>query len=348
MKRGKIVTGVGAILLTIGIIGSVFSGISSIPKIINNIQNAENNLNKEEILYKKQINLNKLNVNSKTSGVIIKKYDGQNIVVERNGNKNATTITYTENGNELTINEELNNNRLGKSIDDMVRYLVDRLYMSNFSNIIVYVPDNIDINVSTNNNDKLIVNDVNINNLNFNTSYGYISLNENSNINNLNIKSNGSIHLKLREVYCTNNLSINSNYVNIYEDTIISDESKIPESVKILTRKNYNNQDNSSVVINTSLPIAKKLDITSNETVKLNLPILDYKFNFDIKTSNSIYIDKDSKNKYSGTSLTKYLNLDDDKYKLNKGTFEGLINEKPINNSIEYLVNIRSANVKFN
>ena len=67
--------------------------------------------------------------------------------------------------------------------------------------ILVYVPDNVDINVNTNNG-GLNVSDVNVNNLNFNTSNGSIALNENCNINNLTIKSNGFINLKVREVYC--------------------------------------------------------------------------------------------------------------------------------------------------
>ena len=70
-----------------------------------------------------------------------------------------------------------------------------------------YYSDNVDINVNTNNG-GLNVSDVNINNLNFNTSNGSIALNENCNINNLTIKSNGFINLKVREVYCTDNLSI--------------------------------------------------------------------------------------------------------------------------------------------
>ena len=56
----------------------------------------------------------------------------------------------------------------------MVRYFVDELYTSYTSNITVYVPDNVDINVNTNNG-GLNVSDVNVNNLNFNTSNGSIS-----------------------------------------------------------------------------------------------------------------------------------------------------------------------------
>ncbi len=79
----------------------------------------------------------------------------------------------------------------------------------------------------------------------------------------------------------------------------------------------------------------------------LNLPIADYKFNFDIKTSNNIYFDNESINKYLGTSLENNLKYRDDEYILNQSSLEGLINEKLIDNPNEYLVNIRSANVEF-
>ena len=303
------------------------------------------NLNQQEILYKGQIDLAKLNINSKVSNIIIKKYDGKDVIVERSGNKNLSTITTKESGSELTIDEEFNNNNsnLGKSIDDIVRYLVDELYTSHNSDITVYIPENIDINVNTNNG-GLYIDGVNANNLNFNTQYGNISLSENSNIKTLNIKSNSDISLKVREVYCIDNLSIESNYVNIYEGTFVEDESKIPESIKILAQGGYDN----SVNINTNLPIAKNLDITSEENVDLKLPISDYKFNFDIKTSNSISFDENSVSKYLGTSLENYINSNDTEHILNEKSFKGLINEELINNPTEYFVNIRSANVKFN
>ena len=131
---------------------------------------------------------------------------------------------------------------------------------------------------------------------------------------------------------------------NIYEGTFVEDESKIPESIKILAQGGYDN----SVNINTNLPIAKNLDITSEENVDLKLPISDYKFNFDIKTSNSISFDENSVSKYLGTSLENYINSNDTEHRLNEKSFKGLINEELINNPTEYFVNIRSANVKFN
>ena len=77
-----------------------------------------------------------------------------------------------------------------------------------------------------------------------------------------------------------------------------------------------------SVNINTNLPIAKNLDITSEENVDLKLPISDYKFNFDIKTSNSISFDENSVSKYLGTSLENYINSNDTEHILNEKSFK--------------------------
>ena len=67
MNKGKIVTIIGATLLTVGVIGGVCSGIVAMPTVINNIVNSNNDLNKEEVLYKGQVNLTKLNINAKNN-----------------------------------------------------------------------------------------------------------------------------------------------------------------------------------------------------------------------------------------------------------------------------------------
>lgn len=340
MNKGKIVTIIGATLLTVGVIGGVCSGIVAMPTVINNIVNSQNILNKEDVLYKGQANLTKLNINAKVSNVTIRKYDGQNVIVERSGDKSISTITAKENTNELNITEEVINPNFGKSIDDMVRYFVNELYSGQHSNITVYVPNNIDVNISTDTG-RLNVYDSNINNLNFNTSIGSIALNENCHINNLNIKSDDFIQLQVRELYRVKNLNVECYSIDIYEQDTVSDKSSIPENVNIVANGDY---DDIVVDIDSNLPIAKNLEITSNGNVGLNLPILDYKFNFDVKASNGIYFDEESKVKYMGTYVDKYL---DGSYRFDKNEFKGLINENPKDNSSEYFVNIRSANVSF-
>ena len=81
MNKGKVVTTIGAILLTTGVIGGAYSGVIAFPTVVNNMQNAESSLNKEEVLYKGQVNLTKLNINAKNSNITIRKYDGQNVIV---------------------------------------------------------------------------------------------------------------------------------------------------------------------------------------------------------------------------------------------------------------------------
>ena len=341
MNKGKIVTTIGAILLTTGVIGGVYSGVTAFPTLINNIVNSNNDLNKEEVLYKGQVNLTKLNINAKRSNVIIRKYDGQNVIVERSGDKTVSTITAKENGNELNINEEAINQNFGSNINDMVKNFVNEMYSGQRSDITVYVPDNIKINVNTDNG-SLNVYDSNINNLNFNTSIGSIALNENSHINNLNIKSEDFVQLQVRELYRVSNLNVECYSINIYEQDTVSDKSSMPENVNIV--ENGDCDEATLVDIDSNLPIAKNLEITSNSNVGLNLPILDYKFNFDVKALNSICFDSNSKVKYMGTSVDKYLK---DSYKLDKNNFNGLINENPKDNTSDYFVSIKGKSVIF-
>lgn len=344
MNKGKIITSIGAVLLTVGIIGGVYSGVVAMPKVINKAQNADNNLSKAEVLYKEQVNLAKLNISTNVSNVTIKKYDGKNVIVERDGNKHISTISTQINGDELIINEETNKHNPFKNIDDMVRYFVDRLYSSTYSNITVYVPNNLNIDVKTI-NENLKVDDIKIDTLNFDTSYGNISLSEDSKVNNLNIKSNDYINLKVREVYRTNNLNIECGGVTIYEDSLVKNKSAVPDNISIVINTTNTYNDSESIDIASNLPIAKNLNITSNETVDLNLPVLDYKFNFNIKTLNSISIDEDTSNKYLGTSLNKY--IEDGEYELDSNSFEGVLNKNLKDSPSKYFVNIRSGNVIF-
>ena len=349
MNKNRIITSIGVVLLTTGIIGSILSGINTIPKIINNVQMAHEKFNEEEILYKSEMNLAKLDINLKTSNVTIKKYDGKNVIVQRNGNKGLSTITTKESNDKLTINEEFNNNNknLIKSIDDIVRYFVNEIFTSSYSDITVYIPENIDVNINTDNT-KVYIDDMKLNNVDFNTSYGNISLGQDSQVKNLNIKST-DIFLNVDDIYCAENINIESVGVDINGYNTISQDAKIPKNIKIKASSDY--YDDINIDINTNIPIAKNLDIESNSTVSLDLPLLDYKFNFDIKTSNGIDF-SDDEDKYRETVLEKYFKyyedegIDEDKEYKQKD-FIGLINDELKDNPTEYGINIKSSIVEF-
>lgn len=345
MNKNRIITTIGVILVITGVIGSIWSGIYAVPKILNNIQVARDNFEKEEVLYNSEMNLTKLNIDTKISDITITKYNGKEVIVKKDGNKSLSTVTTIEDNNELTINEEVKNNmNLPGNIDDIVRYFLDEIFTQKPSNITVYVPENIDVNINTNNT-KVYIDDIKLNNVDFNTSYGSISLGQDSQVKNLNIKST-DIFLNVDDIYCAENINIESVGVVINGYNTISQDAKIPENVKIKASSDY--YDDINIDINTNIPIAKNLDIESNSTVQLDLPLLDYKFNFDIKTLRGIDFSDDNE-KYRETVLEKYFNYDGDidkEYK--QKDFIGLINDELKDNPTEYGVNVKGSMVEFN
>ena len=109
---------------------------------------------------------------SKQDNYPILQYIGQEMLQFINNQPN--NIVYQDyNSDKLSSNASI--------IYKKVHKLLNELYTSHNSDITVYIPENIDINVNTNNG-GLYINGVNANNLNFNTQYGNISLSENSNI----------------------------------------------------------------------------------------------------------------------------------------------------------------------
>lgn len=354
MNKKHIVTGIGVVLLTTGIIGGIWSGIDAMPTVITNIQKAEESYNKEEVIYTRELDISKLSIDSNISGVAIKKYNGKDIIVERKGNKELSNITINENNKELTIKEEYRDNKkFTESVDDIVRYFVNELYSSHYSDINVYVPDNIDLDIKTNNGSLYISEDIKLNNVNFDTQYGSISLDSECEIKNLDIKSDSNIALQLSEIYSTENINIKSNFVNINDNNFINKDKKIPESVKITTLNDY--YDNEGVSINTTQPIAKNLTIDSKTSVNLELPLLDYKFNFDIKALRGIDFNDDNYERYITTPLEKYFKDNDEQEVYDsKGIVYsqkellGVINEDIKGNLEEYNINIKSAIVIFN
>ena len=114
--------------------------------------------------------------------------------------------------------------------------------------------------------------------------------------------------------------------INIYEQDTVSDKSSMPENVNIVANRDF---DGTVVDIDSNLPIAKNLKINSNGNVELNLPIQDYKFNFDIKALNGISFDSNNKDKFD------------------KNNFNGMTNESHKDNTSDYFVTIKSKSVEF-
>ena len=340
-KKHIAISIIGASLLTIGTVGGIWSGINTMPKVINDIQVGINKQSQEEVIYNSTQNIDKLNIDLTQSHVVIKKHDKQNVIIERSGNKEISNITTENKNNELIIKEETKKvTRETKSIDDMVRYFINEMYSSYNSQVTIYLPKKVNVDIKTDYNSVSVNNDVILNTLNYETYSGSIVFDSNVNFENLNIKSDTDISLGVDEISGIKNINIISNYVNIHEGKSIVSEDDIPENMVIKTNSN----DNRDIIIESNIPLAKNFVIESNSRVFIDLPIVDYKFNFDIEASRNIEFEADDDEKYYNTPVEKYF-VDNNQTLLKE--FKGLINEELSQNKNEYFVKIRSSHTIF-
>jgi len=349
MKKNKIITSIGVVLVSIGVVGGVWSGIVAMPKMINNWEINQEKETKPEVIYNNQNQIRKLNIDANVSNVYIKKSNTQNVIVERCGNKSLSTVTVKNNNNELVIKEEQNssiNEIKPNNINNLVEIFLDNIFSSDYADIVIYLPEKVSANIKADYRGLVVVDDVLSNTLNYETSHGYISLLGDINLENLNIKSLGDISLRTDEINGIKNINITANTVHINGDSSTDDISKIPENVIIKTTSTYYNE--LGINLDTSIPIAKNVVIDSSSMVSLNLPLVDYKFNFDINTSRGIKFEAADYEKYKNTFVGKYFeqSLTIDENALPK-ELKGLINEELKDNSDEYSVKVNSAYTTF-
>ena len=350
MNKKQIITSVGVVLLTVGIVGGIWSGIEAMPKVITNLQAIQAKQEEKEVLYNSEDKITKLNIDSTVSNVFIKKHDKSNIIVERSGDKDISTITIEGGNNELTIKEEQRNiTKETKNVDDLVKYVIDEMYSSHSSQIVVYLPEKVDADVKTSYTGLIVEDDILLDTLNYETSSGHISIIEGLNLENLNIKSQSEVSLATGEMNGIKNVSLIGNYVNIHGSNSIVDEAKIPDNLEIKVTGGY--YDNHDVTINSNVPVAKNIVIDSGSTVAIDLPIVDYKFNFDVNASRGIKFEASDYDKYKNTPLEKYfekINSEEETEKDLVRDLKGLINEETQTNENEYFIKVKSAYTVFN
>lgn len=348
MNRKQIIISiVGASLLTIGTVGGIWSGIDAMPQIINNIQVERNKQSEKEVIYNTKEKIEKLNIDATVSNIVVKKHDKPNIIVERSGNKEISTTTIESKNNELVIKEERKTvTKETKNVDDIVKYFIDEMYSSYSSQITVYLPEKVNADIKTDYNSIMFEDDIVSDTLNYETSSGYITLNSDMNFENLNVKSDSDISLAVDEMSGVKNVKVIANSVNIHENNSLVNESKIPENIEIKTsNKDY---DTCDVTIYSNVPVAKNLVVDSTSKVEVDLPIVDYKFNFDVKASRSIEFDASDDEKYYNTPVEKYFRDRDNEERNLIKEFNGLINDETSNSKNEYFVKIRSGYTEFN
>ncbi|MGL4914578.1 MAG: hypothetical protein ACRC3Y_19335 [Romboutsia sp.] len=328
------------VLAIVGIIGTVSSGIASVPYFINTASKIEKELNKETVIFNEGISIDKLNINIDEGNVLIKKYDKDSVKIVLKGKEKNNDYEIKNSENELLLTQNNKNNIPElKTLNDFMDIIIEEIYSYNINSIIVYIPNDVDINVSTNMGSLIVEDDIFLNDFKFKTIGGNISLpNKVKNLESLDIASNNYIQLSMSELLGIKNVKITSNSVNIYsnENDIFIDnmEEHIPNNLDIFQK----NGKYGHIELNVDIPVAKNLNIDAQESnTNINLPIEKYKINLDLKSLQSISI---------SNLIEKNIINENEKYKYeNIRELKGNINQNLDSLETEYNVKIKSNGI---
>ena len=321
------------ILIIVGIIGSICSGIASLPYFVDTVNKMREAVNKEHIIYNKNIDLNKIDISIINDRVTIKKHTGNDVKVSVKGIYEEGKYEVNEDIKTLKINEKETKENYDKfdNLNELINKFIENSLREN-SEVIIYVPNNIDISAYTNYGALRIEDNIFLNEVKFKTVDGSISLpQEVKSLNKLDIISNGHIQLSMGEITGIKDINIVSNSITIYSNAndkfIDNIESYIPNNLNI---------SSDYIDVTTDIPLANNLNITSYESVNsLDIPINKYKFNFNIK-ANSIDL----------YNLRERYNLDNDIYNdRNINEINDLLNKNLDSLEREYNINIKANNV---
>lgn len=323
------------VLIIVGLIGSIWSGFFSMPYFINKLQDFDEQVNKEHIIYDKNVDIKELNINTNSVNVKIMKGDSNNTTVKAKGLNENVDIQIINRDKILSIketDEDLSMNKI-KSIDDFTSRLLENTF-SNYANMItIYVPNDVNLKVTTESGAFMVEDNVFLDEFSFSTSNGYLSMpSDVKNLEKLNISSQSDVYLKLGEILGIKEVNIYSSDVYIESDksNLYEIETYLPNEVTIKS----NNLDESIINIESNLPVSRNLNIDGYKSeVNLNLPLDGYKFKFDINAYENINLNE---------FIQSYFNNEED-YNLKEF-------KKTINKDLEkeYKINIKSANVYFN
>ena len=330
------------ILIIIGLVGTIWSGINTMPYFMSEISKAEQEAMKEETVYNEDLlDAKKVTIYTAHSNVTIKRNNENKVRVNRIGNLDYARYDVNNNKSILTIKEiETNKNYYIKQLDfkKLFNDVIESLVSIQTEGIIVYLPNNVDLEVITVSGNLKVEGDIESKKIVFKTSGGRISLpKEVKNIENLQILSSSSIYLDVVELLGVRDVNVECNDLTIYSNEnymfIDNIENYIPLNLDI---SQYNSENyGSSVHVQSNIPVSKNLNIKGNDnSVYLQIPIEKYKMNFDVSVSENIYLNN---NIFTENAIVG-----------NVKQIKGVLNKDLEDLDEQYNVNVKSANLEIN
>ncbi|VIB36425.1 Uncharacterised protein [Clostridioides difficile] len=346
-----------AVLLVIGIIGTTWSGILVMPSLINFGLEKEAEFKKENKLYQEKVNIDKLDISVDNINVTIKKSSSEDVRVTTRGNNEFYKYNVTLKDKTLVVKGERkyeNKIKKIKNFDQLLNTSINSMFSHDYREIIIYVPNNVDINASSISSYLFVYDNVASNNITYKTSYGgfsrAITENKVNRLENLNLISNSNLHLSTKSILGVKNVNIESESLDISsenEDVFIDNiEEYIPENVNIKEKIGRNSNYDSEFYLYSNMPIAKFLDIeVPNSKVRLDIPVNKYKFNCDIK-SKEVIEEFNNDEEYDNDSYDyEHSEEHSNKYR-NTREIKGLLNKNLLNLEKEYTIKINSNSLE--
>ncbi|HFQ7766082.1 TPA: DUF4097 family beta strand repeat-containing protein [Clostridioides difficile] len=346
-----------AVLLVIGIIGTTWSGILVMPSLINFGLEKEAEFKKENKLYQEKVNIDKLDIAVDNINVTIKKSSSEDVRVTTRGNNEFYKYNVTLKDKTLVVKGERkyeNKIKKIKNFDQLLNTSINSMFSHDYREIIIYVPNNVDINASSISSHLFVYDNVASNTITYKTSYGgfsrAITENKVNRLENLNLISNNNLHLSTKSILGVKNVNIESESLYISsenEDVFINNiEEYIPENVNIKEKIGRNSNYESEFYLYSNMPIAKFLDIeVPNSKVRLDIPVNKYKFNCDIK-SKEVIEEFNNDEEYDNNSYDyEHSEEHSNKYR-NTREIKGLLNKNLSNLEKEYTIKINSNSLE--
>ncbi|MEG2290072.1 MAG: hypothetical protein RSA29_07890 [Clostridium sp.] len=304
MNRWKKSLIVAAVFLGVGITGSIISGIYMVPKVVNEVYRVQREVANAKVAEKEVfitaeevLSINIESLRDQGFDVEVKKSKDSNtrvMINEYMEDSIKVESTYDESKKELKIVGERSiynffesdsfRGFFEKGYDQMISAIVEE--RNDNSQIIIEVPNGVDINVNSSYSNNLIIKDKEVlkDNLIFNTHYGYVNLPNYNNLKNISIKTGAYIEMDLREFLNAENVNISAGEIEIASKGL---EKEYIEAAKLPTSVTLNAND---IDIISYIPIGKDVKLKgSNINYETNFKDYGMNVNLEGRKSNNSY-----------------------------------------------------------
>lgn len=307
MSKSKVALITAAIVTTVGIAGSIITGLTVVPKTVSQMINeVENSTFVESEISSYSDEINSLNFKIDTS-------DHIKLEFRVSADNNLRIKTYDINKNYYNINSKYIETNKNLDIDIIRNKKVDierdfkRIYPRIIGArideelLIIEAPRNVDIKIDSSNPVSLdiksdgILKDSLIINSHGSRGWSEYNIPDNNTLKKVEIASDDSLELSVLDFINAENVDIQGDYIKITSNGINDnhDLNKLPSNVNLRGRR---------IEVKSYIPIGKNVDIYSEDDIQYTSNFNDYKYTGIIDNK------KEWKNNYDNNKHNQYEN----------------------------------------